>query len=179
MSSTTSTKREIRFITPSYTEIFRIPDGDKIRITNVNGEKYDYACRYIDDYHMEIRGKWNNLYHICQFAELMEQTNRTVIPLRSSLPEQCYSILPNTGEVVILKKGESEYCKTDIDMGSKAENQVLVEEYNAKLGISKAQEKAMSAGSLFGWHVPAGDPKNYDEYGQLIKQKNKERGDAR
>ena len=76
--------RGIRFITPDYKEKFKIPDGDKIRITLSDGEQLDRTCRYIDDYHLEVG---SNLYHICEFAERMEQNGNTVIPLRSSLPE--------------------------------------------------------------------------------------------
>ena len=61
----------------------------------------------------------------------------------------------------------------------KAENRALADEYNVKLGVSKAQEQAMSAGSMFGWAVPAAAPKNYDESGQPIRPKHKDRGDAR
>lgn len=172
-------ERGIRFINPHYKELFRIPDGDKIRIIHSDGEKTDYTCRYIDDYHVEIGSGWNSLLHICQFAEIMERNGSTVIPLRSSLPEQCYSVLPDTGELLIIKKGESGYYRTDIDMGDKTENRVLADEYNTKLGVSKAQEQAMSAGSMFGWAVPAADPKNYDDNGQPTRPKNKDRGDAR
>ena len=77
--------RGIRFITPDYKEKFKIPDGDKIRITLSDGEQLDRTCRYIDDYHLEVG---SNLYHICEFAERMEQNGNTVIPLRSSLPKQ-------------------------------------------------------------------------------------------
>lgn len=153
-----------------------IDDEDKIRITLSTDETMDCICRYIDDYHVEV-GK--SLYHICQFAELMEQNGNMVIPLRSSLPEQCYSVLPDTGELIIIKKCESGYYRTDIDMGSKAENQALADEYNAKSGVGKAQEQAMSAGSMFGWAVPVADPKNYDEIGQPIRPKHRDRGDAR
>ena len=109
----------------------------------------------------------------------MERNGSTVITLRSSLSEQCYSVLPDTGELIIIKKGESGYYRTGIDMGDKTENRVLADEYNTKLGVSKAQEQAMSAGSMFGWAVPAADPKNYDDNGQPTRPKNKDRGDAR
>lgn len=119
------------------------------------------------------------LYHICEFAERLEKSHGTVIPLRSSLPEQCYSVLPDTGELIIINKGEAGYYRSNIDMGSKTENRALADAYNAKLGVSKAQEQAMSAGSMFGWQVPGADPKNYDENGKPIRPKNRERGSAR
>lgn len=166
----------IRFITPDYKEKFRIPDGDRVRVTMPDGETRDLACRFIDDYHLEVG---SGLYHICQFAEIMERNGSSVIPLRSSLPAQCYSTLAGTGEVILVKKGESGYYKTDLDMGDRAKNRALVEEYNQKLGVTKAQEAAMQAGSMFGWHVPAADPNSYDEAGRLLKSRQKDRGDSR
>lgn len=55
----------------------------------------------------------------------------------------------------------------------------LVDSYNQTLGVSKAQQAAMQAGSMFGFQVPAADPKNYDAEGKPQKIKNKERGNAR
>lgn len=71
-------KKGIRFIDPHYKELFRIPDGGKIRITTAWGEKSERTCRYIDEYHAEIG---NNLYHICEFAERMEQNGATYEPI--------------------------------------------------------------------------------------------------
>lgn len=67
----------IRFIDPHYNEKFRIPDGGKIIITTAWGEKSERACRYIDETHTEIG---NNLYHICEFAERMEQNGHSYEP---------------------------------------------------------------------------------------------------
>lgn len=169
-------ERGIRFITPDYKEVFRIPDGDKIRITSSWGEKSEYTCRYIDDYHLEVG---NNLYHICELAERMEQNGATITPLRSSLPEKCYSTLLDTGAIVILKRGETGYFKTDIPYASKEEARQIVDEQNGKLGVTKAQAAAMQTGSMFGFHVPGAETKGYDESGTPIKLKQKDRGDAR
>lgn len=98
--------RGIRFITPDYKEKFKIPDGDKIRITLSDGEQLDRTCRYIDDYHLEVG---SNLYHICEFAERMEQNGNTVIPLRSSLPEQCYVFVQTENCVGIVKRAKADF----------------------------------------------------------------------
>ena len=81
----------IRFISPMYEELFRIADGDQIRIICDNGENKDRTVRYIDDYHIELEaGFSSNIYHICEFAEMIERCGNSIIPLRSSLPEKCF-----------------------------------------------------------------------------------------
>ena len=170
-------EKGIRFITPDYKEKFRIPDGDKIRITTKSGETRERVARDIDDYHMELSGGYSNsLYHICEFAEQLEEHKcQGVIPLRSSLPELCYGTLLDTGKIVIYKRGETGYYPTDIPYTSKEEARIIVDEQNAVGGVSKAQEAAMAAGSMFGFDVPAADPSNYDENGQPIKPRHKNR----
>lgn len=170
-----SAEKGIRFITPEYKEKFRISDGEKIRITFSDGEVKDRVCRYIDDSHVEVG---DDLYHICEFAERMEQCGATFIPLRSDLPEVCYSILPSTGDVTIIKHGESGYYRCEYSTEDKAFNREFANDRNANLGVSKAQVEAMLAGSMYGWDVSAADPKSYDENGTLLRNK-KDRGDAR
>lgn len=77
----------IRFIDSRYHELFRIPDGGKIVITNARGEKKERTCRYIDDHHTEIGSGWDNLYHICQFAELMEEIGATYEPKQEDMQQ--------------------------------------------------------------------------------------------
>lgn len=176
-------QKGIRFIDPNYKELFRIPDGDKIRITAPDGKSRDCVCRYIDDCHVEVNCGFDNLnlYHICQFAELMERNQNTVIPIRSSLPENCFSTLPSTGQMIAIKRGEQGYQELSSEsvLRTPEEQRSYIEMLNERVGISKAQEAAMLAGSMFGWAVPAADPKNYDENGQPIRPHRKDRGDAR
>lgn len=170
-----SAEKGIRFITPEYKEKFRISDGEKIRIAFSDGEVKDRVCRYIDDSHVEVG---DDLYHICEFAERMEQCGATFIPLRSDLPEVCYSILPSTGDVIIIKHGESGYYRCEYSTEDKAFNREFANDRNANLGVSKAQVEAMLAGSMYGWDVSAADPKSYDVNGTLLRN-TKDRGDAR
>ena len=166
----------IRFITPHYREIFRIPDGDKILITRSDGERVDKVCRYIDDYHIEVGDR---LYHICEFAEIMERNGSKVIPLRSSLPERCYAVHPENGSLIIITKGESGYTDVNDSNNTPEKNKELADGHNAEMGVTKAQAEAMITGSMFGWHTPAADPKNYNEQGTLIRPNQHERGEAR
>ena len=173
-------ERGIRFITSDYKELFRIADGDKIRYFTSGGEVREPVCRYIDDYHFETRSPgFGNLYHICEFAErYTERGCQGIIPLRSSLPEKCFSYLESTGEMIIITKGEKGYIPT----GASGENMTpreAVDAANKAIGVTKAQEAAMVAGSMFGWQVPGADPKNYDDQGLPVRPKARERDEAR
>lgn len=174
-------EKGIRFVYPGYKERFRLADGDKVRIIHPGGDAHDYTARYIDDYHVELEGSYgSNLYHICELAEMLERNNtQDVIPLRASLPDQCYSTLLETGEVIILKKGETGYYKTDIPFTTREEAQQIVDQQNKKLGVTKAQESAMKTGSMFGFAVPGADPVGYDEKTGAVKTHRKDRSDAR
>ncbi len=70
-------ERGIRFIDSHYRELFRIPDGAKVKITYPGKAPVLYICRYIDSYHLEVG---SNLYHSCEFAEIMERNGAKVEP---------------------------------------------------------------------------------------------------
>lgn len=68
--------KTIRFITSDYKELFNIPDGGSIKITYPPDDgrgTITRACKYRDDYHFETLGRGGDMYHICQFAEIMER----------------------------------------------------------------------------------------------------------
>ena len=171
----------IRFIDSHYNEKFRIADGEKVRIITPGGDYRDMRVRYIDDYHIETQADWGNtLYHICEFAERFETRGcQDIFPLRSNLPDRCYSILESTGDIIIIAKGEKGYYHIEVTENTPEENRRFVDSQNAKMGITRGQEEAMKAGSMFGWSTPAADPKNYDDNGTPIPPTRKDRGDAR
>lgn len=80
-------ERGIRFIDPHYNERFRIPDGGRIRVTYGDGDQEIYVCRYIDDYHFEIGSGCPDLYHICEYAERLQDTGSKAEPLER-MPEK-------------------------------------------------------------------------------------------
>lgn len=166
----------IRFIDSSYNELFKIKDGEKIIVTTAWDEKSEYTCRYIDEYHTEIG---NNLYHICEFAERMEQNKATYEPKEKPLPDMCYSVLPSSCELIVINQGEQGYRPYTHQFADRETNREMCSQMNKNLGVSKAQEAAMLAGSMFGWTCPAANPKSYDGNGTPINPKQKDRGDAR
>ena len=164
--------RDIRFIDSHYKELFRIPDGERIVVTDRDGKTESYPCRYIDNYHTEVG---RNLFHICEFAERMEQGGCTYAPMEPPLPPMCYSILPSSGEVIQIDRWQKGYTATRFNDGNRAENEAIKDKFNEKLGVSKAQEQAMLAGSMIRWDSIAAKPKSYDEIGKAIKPKDYER----
>ena len=78
-------RQGIRFVDPHYKELFRIPDGGKIVITTPDGEKTEKVCRFVEEYHTEVG---NQMFHICQFAELMQECGNSYKPVPDKSKEQ-------------------------------------------------------------------------------------------
>ena len=62
-------KDDIRFINSGYDEQFRLPNGGKIEVEYPD-RTFSARCEYIDDYHTYVGSE---VYHICQFAEVLER----------------------------------------------------------------------------------------------------------
>ena len=165
-------RRGIRFVTPDYKELFRIPDGDSIRIDRSDGSYFDRPCRYVDDCHLEVG---RNLYHICELAEKIERSGSFVIPLRSSLPKKCFSFLDDTGEMILIERGVKGYQRTGLWVHGGYTPQEGAAAFNEMVGTTRAQSAAMKAGAFSDWAAPEADPKNYDEQGQFVKPRQRER----
>lgn len=60
----------IRFVSHVNRELFRIKDGDSIRILYPDGKYRDCICRYVDPYNFETD---NTVWHIFQFSERMKE----------------------------------------------------------------------------------------------------------
>ena len=111
--------KEIRFIDSQYNELFRIPDRGIISVKYPDGHKESKFCEYIDDYHTYIDGV---CYHICQWAELMEQNGRVCSP--GELPEYSLeNITPEEFEFMYRSEDETidrgciGYLRADFDTG--------------------------------------------------------------
>ena len=61
-----------------------------------------------------------------------------------------FSLLPGTGQLICIKRGESGYYPSDWSTGDAHENRRIADEQNRKRGVTPAQEEAMKIGSMFG-----------------------------
>jgi hypothetical protein len=95
--------KEIRFITPDYKELFRIPDGGSIVLTLADGEENIGECKYLDATHFSLSGSY---WHICQYAELLERNGATVRPEAEPEINQGYRIIRrNPVKDIVFKLG--------------------------------------------------------------------------
>ena len=70
---------DIRLINSHYDDIYRIPDGGVIQIDFSDGSSFTARVKRLDDYHFDLGGL-GDVYHIGQFAEIMELNGSTAYP---------------------------------------------------------------------------------------------------
>jgi hypothetical protein len=139
-------------------------DGFKLQTLN-----YTYAV-----YCSPFRGDYD--------TRVYAYDNRYLLPElagKHDMRLECFSVLPSTGKAVQVRFNESWYYPCDWSTPDKETNRRLVTDANTKLGVSRQQEEAMLAGSMFGWDTPAAKPWNYNENGKPrpLPQKNKNEPD--
>ena len=114
------------------------------------------------------KGEYNFYCYGYNKTMLME-----VLRQQKKLPRIAWAELDSSHEVVAICYGESGYHKWEPEGYIAMTSTEIVDDLNQKAGVSKAQASAMKAGSLFGWHCPAADPRNYDELGRPTYHKEK------
>ena len=66
--------KDIRLINSHYDDLYRIPDGGVIQVDYPDGRSFTARVEHLDDYHFDMGGL-GNVFHICQFAEVMERNH--------------------------------------------------------------------------------------------------------
>ena len=113
-------------------------DTDKyaylIRLNPNKGEYnmycYCYRRDWLDDH---IRQARRGIRFITPHYEEKFRIADGVIPLRSDLPDCCYSVNKTTGEIIILKKGETGFYRTDIQTKGREESRELADFQNSRM----------------------------------------------
>ena len=108
---------------------------------------------------IELDGGRELYVHLWQDEDWSIQTEQERFePYRDKLPQLCFTLLPGTGQLICVKRGESGYYPSDWSTPDAQENRRIADEQNRKLGVTPAQEEAMKIGSMCGWDVPGADP---------------------
>ena len=94
--------------------------------------------------------------------EILTEQERFAPKLAEGLPDMCFSVLPGTGELICIKRGESGYYPSDWNTPDKERNIEIADDANESMGVTPAQRQAMEIGSMFGWDVPGADPGIYE-----------------
>ena len=81
--------------------------------------------------------------------------------MRTELPETCMTTLQETGELIILRRGETGYYHSEWNTDDAAYNRHIADDHNRARGLTPAQVEAMRVGSMFGFAVPGADPQMY------------------
>ena len=89
--------------------------------------------------------------------------------MRNDLPETCLATLPGQGDLIILKRGETGYYRSEWETGDKTKNQEIADFHNRRSGITPAQVEAMRTGSMFGFHVPGANPQVYFDEARYLR----------
>lgn len=77
------------------------------------------------------------------------------------LQEMCFTVLPSTGELIAIKKGENGYYRSEWSTDDIQRNQEIAQYNNERLGVTDVQKMCMEAGSMFGWDAPGANPAYY------------------
>ena len=101
----------IQFIDSEYRELFKIPDGESIRITyppDDGREPVERSCKFEGTHHINIEK--NGVYHICEFAERMERIGARYEPVNQL---RDFKITPSTAD-----KNEEKFYKHNREEGN-------------------------------------------------------------
>lgn len=131
----------IRFITSHYDELFRIPDTSIIQIQSPYQNSLA-RCEYLDDYHFRLN---HEVFHICQFAEIMERNGATVTPEPISTGDHGSWELSGKG-YLLLQASDDGWDYSLLDKSCKITDGGQLD--NVDLSLNEAREQILTLHSM-------------------------------
>ena len=92
--------KDIRLINSHYDDLYRIPDGGVIQVDYSDGRSFTAKLEHLDDYHFDMGGL-GNVFHICQFADVMGRNHAGFYPEIQTQDEQGAWELGGKGYIAI------------------------------------------------------------------------------
>lgn len=141
-----------------------LPEEKEALAEYISGQASDGWGEGFEQHEIAV-GRGSELYvHLWQDHGWNVQTEQERFRAHfEKLPEMCFTLLPGTGQLICIKRGESGYYPSDWSTGDAHENRRIADEQNRKRGVTPAQEEAMKIGSMCGWDVPGADPDNCED----------------
>jgi len=131
-----------------------LANGDKGFNILTPGYSYCVRCRTTERYGYDITMyAYDNALLLPELAGLHE------------LPEKCFSVMPESGELVMLQQERPYIFPFHSDDPPEIRRQVA-DELNEAMGVTKAQEAAMRMGVEHGFGQPCAWPWQYDQNGE-------------
>jgi hypothetical protein len=129
----------------------------------ISGQASDGFGEGFEQREIKVGGGIELYAHLWQDSNWSIKTEQEAFTpkLAEGLPELCFSVLPGTGDLICIKRGESGYYPSDWSTADKEQNVELADYNNERLGVTPEQRQAMEVGSMAGWDVPGADPANY------------------
>ena len=91
---------DVRLIDSSYKDLYRVPNGGVIQVDYPDGRSFTSRLEYLDDYHFDMGGL-GNVFHICQFADIMGRNHADFYPEIQTQDEQGAWELGGKGYIAI------------------------------------------------------------------------------
>ena len=116
--------------------------------------------------HSDLKDRWTVEAIAFEVASACTVIFRSVPDTADGLPEVCHSVLPSTGALICIKRGEAGYFPSTWSTNDPKENSGLADFNNDRLGVTRTQRLAMEIGSMCGWDAPGADPKTHERASQ-------------
>lgn len=73
------TMNDVRLIDSNYKDLYRVPNGSVIQVDYPDDRSFTTRLEHWDEYHFDVGGL-GDMFHICQFAEVMERNGASYYP---------------------------------------------------------------------------------------------------